>query len=426
MAQPKRDLLLRGIIRRSTIRFPTWIEGILSAGITSSDRLIRRRQRLTNIVAFIAALNAVVHFVTNAIHDFDGLLIVNFYNVAIFLFCVFNHRLHRFGDLVAPVVLIVGIAIGHSFVVFAFGTSSDLHFYFTLAGFSLFLVGIEHIRIFLALYAIGLAAILLAFGFAAEFGFMLPEDLALRRSLSFEAAMNAYLMIGLLVWFALTALFRAEERSDALLASMLPARIVERLRTAPDQRIADRFEGCSVLFVDIAGFTSASRGIPPETVLAWLDRLFSRFDALAERHGIDKIKTVGDSYMAVGGLDGDARRGAIGAGLFAIESLEVVRDMEPLGGHALSARVGLHIGAITAGVIGEVRIAYDVWGETVNVASRLESHGEIGRIHVSADYRDQLHDRFRFEDRGEIEIRSLGTQHTWFLVADDAGPVSGL
>lgn len=413
---PTRQFRLRESLLRRKMWLTSLAERFLFAGITATDRLVRRRQLFTNIAAYVLALNIFVHFTFNAIYDFEGLLVVNAYNVLIFLFCALNHRLHVFGDLVAAATLIVGVIVGHSFVVFAFGTASNLHFYFTLAGFVLFLVGVENFPVFLALYAVGFAALLVAFVLAPVNGFVLPGDSELRRSLSIEAAMNAYLMNGLLFSFALTAVYRAEERSEALLTTILPKRIAERLKASPDGRIADRAESCSVLFIDLVGFTEATRDLDPSQVVTYLDTIFSRLDAACERLEVDKIKTIGDSYMAVGGLSGDPLQGSRAIGLLALEFLDIIETAPELGEDKLQMRAGIHAGPLTAGVIGNVRMAYDVWGDTVNVASRMESHGVPGRIHVSAAYRDIAATHFEFEPRGEIEMKSLGVHATYFLI----------
>jgi adenylate cyclase len=413
---PERAFLLRGLVQRRKAWLASSAERLLFAGITSTDRLVRRRQLFTNIAAYAIAFTALVHFIVNAIHNFDGLIILNVYNLFVILFCVLNHRLHAYGDLVAAVALAVGVAVGHLFVVFAFGTASDLQFYFTLAGLTLFLVGVENYRVFLALYAVWFAALLVSLLFAPDYGFVLPGDREFRRSLAFEAAMVGYVINGLLFSFALAALHRAEERSETLLTTILPKRIAERLKSSSDGRIADRAENCSVLFLDLVGFTAATRDIEPGHVVAYLDSIFSRLDAACERLGIDKIKTIGDSYMAVGGLSGDARAGARAIGLLALEFLDIVDSAPALGRSLLKVRAGIHAGPVTAGVIGDLRMHYDVWGDTVNVASRLESHGVPGRVHVSAAYRELAEPHFVFEPRGEIEMKSLGTRTTYFLV----------
>lgn len=412
----RREFLLRGPLLRQSTWLAMAAERLLFAGITSTDRLVRRRQLFTNIAAYGLACMASVHFVSIAAHNFHGLLVVNAYNALVFAFCVLNHRLHAFGDLVAATTLIVGVVIGHLFVVFAFGTASDLQFYFTLAGFVLFIVGVENFRVFLALYAVNFAALLITFVFVPENGFVLPADSELRRSLSIEAAMNAYLITGLLFSFALTAQYRAEERSEALLTSILPKRIAERLKEAPDGRIADQAERCSVLFVDLVGFTAASREVEPGEIVAYLDTVFSRLDAACERLGVDKIKTIGDSYMAVGGLSGDPLQGARAIGLLALELLDIIETAPTLGDAKLQMRAGIHSGPVTAGVIGNARMTYDLWGDTVNVASRMELHGVPGRIHVSAAYKDLTAVHFEFEPRGQIEMKSVGLHATYFLL----------
>lgn len=411
----KRAFLLRGRVRRRRLRLASSVEPVLFAGIHSTDRLVRRRQLFTNIAAYVVAATALAHFIVIAIHNFSGLLIVNAYNVLIFFFCILNHRLHAYGDRVAAITLIVGVALGHVFVVFAFGTASDLQFYFALAVFIFFLLGVENLRLCLTLYAACLVALLVTLLFVPPNGFVLPEDVELRRSLSVEAALTAFLMNGLLFAFALTAQHRAEERSEALLVSLLPKRIAERLKLSPDGRIADRAENCSVLFLDLVGFTQATRALEPDHVVAYLDTIFSRLDAACERLGVDKIKTIGDSYMAVGGLSGDPVAGARAIGLLALEFIDILETTPALGGSKLQVRAGIHAGPVTAGVIGDVRMHYDVWGDTVNVASRLESHGVPGRVHVSAAYKDLALPHFDFTPRGEVEMKGVGVHATYFL-----------
>ena len=419
-----RDRLLSGTLGKPSIRLPAVVVRILNAGIHSSDQLVRRRQVFTNIASYMAALNAFLHLVTNGMHDFNGLAVVNAYNALVFFYFLFIHRLHRYGDLVAAIALIVGIAIGHSFVVFALGTSSDLHFYFTLAGFVLFLVGVDNIRVFIALYFMVFAFLFLALFYATEAGFVLPEDIALRQRLSFEAAINTYVMNGVLIASALISLHFAEARSEALLANILPRRIVDRLKSSSDRRIADRIEGCSILFVDLVGFTDAARQLQPEDVVAYLDSIFSTFDRACEKHGVEKIKTIGDSYMAVGGLEGRPEDGALNVGMLALDCLRKLAAEPNLGRHRMAIRLGIHTGPVTAGIIGENRVSYDVWGNSVNIASRMESHGIPGHIHVTEDYRAIADPWFEFEPRDPIEIRNVGKAETYFLLAPRTVPAA--
>jgi adenylate cyclase len=196
---------------------------------------------------------------------------------------------------------------------------------------------------------------------------------------------------------------------------MMPQAIAERLK-AGEERIADRVEMLSVMFADLVGFTEAAHDLAPEEVVDFLDVLVRRGDALCERHGVDKIKTIGDSYMAAAGFDDRPVEGAVAVGHLALAMIELIGEQPPLGGRKLRLRVGIHCGPATAGVIGDTRFSYDVWGDAVNTASRMESHSEPNRIHVSEAFRDLTADTFVFEERGSTDIKSLGATRTFFLV----------
>jgi adenylate cyclase len=144
------------------------------------------------------------------------------------------------------------------------------------------------------------------------------------------------------------------------------------------------------------------------------------FDTLAAQHGVEKIKTVGDSYMAAAGFDGRAQQGAVALGRFALAMMQTNATHAPLGDAKLALRIGIHCGPATAGVIGDTRFSYDVWGDAVNFAARMESHGLPGRIQVSEAFRDLTKDVFSFDERGETEIKSIGTTKTFFLVGTRA------
>jgi adenylate cyclase len=224
-----------------------------------------------------------------------------------------------------------------------------------------------------------------------------------------------------LIFYALTLVQHAEleleqqhERSEALIANVMPDAIAERLKSS-DARIADRIEALSVVFADLVGFTSAVQELSPEDVVGYLDGLVRAFDALAEQHGVEKIKTVGDCYMAAAGFDGRAREGAVAIGRFALAMMEANAVHAPLGGRKLELRAGIHCGPATAGVIGETRFSYDVWGAAVNTASRMESHGAPSRIQVSKAFRDLTGDAFIFEERGVVDMKGIGETTTYFL-----------
>ena len=210
---------------------------------------------------------------------------------------------------------------------------------------------------------------------------------------------------------------QAQDRSDDLLANALPASIAARMKHG-EQRIAESYPETTILFADLVGFTPWAQRTDPDRVVSVLDDLFSRFDELAAECGVEKIKTIGDSYMAVAGAPEARPDHAVAALTLAQRMLSALADARGSLGLPLQMRVGLASGSVVAGVIGQRRILFDLWGDTVNIASRMESAGVPGRIQVSASTRTLLGDDFSFEERGAIEVKGLGRMTT-YLVADD-------
>jgi class 3 adenylate cyclase len=206
------------------------------------------------------------------------------------------------------------------------------------------------------------------------------------------------------------------QKSEKLLLNILPHEIAERLKKG-EEPIADRFEKVSVLFADICQFTSLSGKLQPEEVVEMLNEIFTSFDELATRHGLEKIKTIGDAYMAVGGLSATAQHQVPQTLMFAKEMLEVLNHHEKLKDKGLAIRIGIHVGPVVAGVIGKNKFIYDLWGDTVNIASRMESHGVEGRIHVSEQVKNLAGDAFVFSTRGLVEIKGKGEMTSYLLDA---------
>ncbi|HEU4733989.1 MAG TPA: adenylate/guanylate cyclase domain-containing protein [Kofleriaceae bacterium] len=219
------------------------------------------------------------------------------------------------------------------------------------------------------------------------------------------------------------ALDRAHQRSEELLLNILPPSIARRLKLSGGT-IADGFAGVTVLFADIVGFTRLSARLPPERIVAMLNELFCRFDDLAGQLGLEKIKTIGDCYMVAGGLPEPHRDHAEACAEMALAMLDIVADLAARTGEALSVRIGLHSGPVVAGVIGKRKFIYDLWGDTVNIASRMESHGLPGTIQLSEASRALLDGKYRLRPRGLIEIKGKGEMETWLLEGrrDQAAP----
>jgi class 3 adenylate cyclase len=216
-------------------------------------------------------------------------------------------------------------------------------------------------------------------------------------------------------------LLAERERSERLLRNVLPGPIATRLKQG-DEVIADRFPEVTVLFADLVDFTRRSRGTAPEKVVRVLDDLFTAFDGLAERLGLEKIKTIGDAYMVVGGLPEPRPDHAQAVAEMALALREeVVHHLDPAGS-PLALRIGIDSGPVVAGVIGRRKFSYDLWGDTVNTASRMESTGAAGCIQVTERAYQRLRGCYRFERRGPVQVKGKGVLDTWFLVARDSQP----
>jgi class 3 adenylate cyclase len=207
---------------------------------------------------------------------------------------------------------------------------------------------------------------------------------------------------------------REREKSENLLLNILPSAIAGRLKGG-EKSIANGHEVVSVVFADLCGFTALSRQTAPADLVAMLNGIFTAFDQIVERHGVEKIKTIGDCYMLVGGLPLHRDDHAVVAAECAIEMLDALSGINRANGTELQMRVGIHTGPVVAGVIGKIKFTYDLWGDTVNVASRMESSGQPGRIHVSEQTAALLRGRYLLEDRGFVECKGLGNVQTFFL-----------
>jgi class 3 adenylate cyclase len=207
---------------------------------------------------------------------------------------------------------------------------------------------------------------------------------------------------------------RLHRENERLLLNVLPASIAAKLKQQPGI-IAEGFDDVSVLFADLVGFTALSTRLEPAELIELLNRVFSSFDELADAHGVEKIKTIGDSYMAAGGLPEPRADHLAALAAMALDMHDRVRELNR-DFDGITLRIGLHCGRVIAGVIGTRKFIYDIWGDTVNTASRLESHGAPGRVHVSDAVFAQLQGRFGFEPRGLVELKGRGPLQTYFLL----------
>ena len=232
-------------------------------------------------------------------------------------------------------------------------------------------------------------------------------------------------VVGGAVVFLLLAVF-AKQRQDAqdvaenLLLNILPSSIADKLKAKPET-IADSFSAASILFADVVDFTPMSERVSPVRVVEMLDQLFGHFDTLAERYELEKIKTIGDCYMAAAGIPSPRPDHARTLALMALDMVQAVRPEGAMGSLDFQLRIGINSGPVVAGVIGRKRFLYDLWGDAVNTAGRMQTESVPGRIQVTRSTYELLKDEFVLEPRGTIEVRGKGEMETWYLVGRREG-----
>src|SRR5215212_701145 len=333
----------------------------------------------------------------------------------------------RFGELIAPLTFFASAYASVGFICYTMGTGSGLQFYFLVSATLVVLVfGIERIV---------LASTIVAFGMAGTIALELfvPNDRGLgppwALTVGFiSSVVGSAVMVVATIWFAMREIDRAEkameaeyQRSESLLTNILPASIAARLKDPTRNIIADKYDDASILFADIAGYTKRASDTTPTELVRFLDTLYTDLDALVDRHGLEKIKTSGDSYMVVSGVPTPRPDHVHAIACLALDITEAVAGLTDPQGRAVPLRIGLASGPVVAGVVGARKFFYDVWGDAVNVASRMESTDVEGRIQVPQPVYERLKHEYVLEERGLVDIKGKGPMHTWYLVGRRTG-----
>jgi adenylate cyclase len=389
---------------------------LLDLGTAGYGRTARRRLNVLNATAALIALSSTAYAISYTLRDahaFRGVIAINLALVVMALLVPAAHRIHELAGGLLIMLTEIPALFG---LVGILGRDSGIQLNLIVGAAAAFFVFGSARPLF------GILAVVLCFTahVAAWFWFpagMVPVDGAFLDQLYIGAAVNVFVLTSALTWYSFRAVERAEAATEALLANILPDPIITRLREHPEQSIADAFERASILFSDIQGFVPLSKSLGASRTVALLNEMMRRFDALADKYGVEKIKTIGDAYMAVAGLprpvdDHADRLARMGLEMFVAKN-EVAAHFDV----TIRMRIGIASGPVMAGIIGTHKFSYDVWGDAVNLAARLESSGEAERIQVSADARAAMSpDWFDFESRGEVEIKGLGPLETWFVV----------
>jgi guanylate cyclase len=207
------------------------------------------------------------------------------------------------------------------------------------------------------------------------------------------------------------------DRSERLLLNILPKEIAPRLKDN-HATIADSYADASILFADIVNFTPSSAELPPDEMVEMLNEIFSYFDSLLDKYGVEKIRTIGDNYMCAAGVPVPRPDHAQMLARMALEMKAYIGERPPRNGKHLNFRIGINSGPLVAGVIGTKKFVYDLWGDPVNVAARMESYSMPGKIQIGSHTYRLIHDEFICEPRGILEVKGKGKMATWFLIGE--------
>jgi adenylate cyclase len=393
---------------------------------TGSEGYAKRQvQRivLTNVMITVTSVLSFGHAVFFSLHNFDELkwpiALMLFIAIAILATPFLNRRNPYLGSVYN---LTLWLGYGTTLAII-FGSESGVHFYFMAGAASAILImGVYHnlLSIMSITLQIGLFIYFDQKGLsAAEFLQLSPAFFIV---LYFAAILLSMVFIFCMVYYAFyqaqlaeDALEREYEYYERLLANMLPATIAAQLKRNPGQTIADSHEDVTILFADIAGFTPRAEKQKATELVSFLNNLFTRFDELANKHGLEKIKTLGDAFMVAGGMPEPQADHAIRVANMALDMMKEVQKYAAELGEELELRIGIHTGPAVAGVIGTRKPVYDVWGDTVNTAARLEAFGTNGEIQVTAETKALLANVFDFKKRGKVDVKGKGELDLWYL-----------
>jgi adenylate cyclase len=397
-----------------------WLSCLSSYGTWGYPSHVRRRLKILNVTAYVIALFTLVYAVQQMFLDFQSwkpVIIINFAMAIVALSIPF---LHRYGELVGPITLLISELAGIFVLTSYVGREAGLHMQYFAAPAAFFVIlGLERLKLILVAIAIAIGLYLVArlhFLDSAEGLIISAADVA---ALHGTAVIATFGVISIVLYYAFRLVEQADAKTDALLHNILPSIVVDELKERPEATIANEFEEASVLFADIKGFVALAKELGPARTVALLNTIIRAFDELAERWGVEKIKTIGDAYMAATGLPLPAADHADRIAGMALDMLDVAQRVSQDVGLTITLRIGIASGPVLAGVIGAKRLIYDVWGDTVNLASRLENQSRANGILVSELTQVRLGDTYLLQPNGSIDIKGYGAVRTWFLYRQD-------
>jgi adenylate cyclase len=395
-----------------------WLSRLVEAGTQGYPPEAKRRLMILNMIAYLIVVTTLIYALQQTFLDYDRYWPIIHINFALVVIVAAVPFVHRFGPVAAALLILVSECAALFALTYYLGRESGLHIQYVAFSAGAFVVfGLSRLWLVIPSIVAALVLHILSWFWFPQSHAAIGVEPEVLDALYTQAAITTFGIISAAVFYAFRLAENAKAETDALLRNILPDTIVERLKAKPAEAVADTFSEASILFADISGFVPLARRLGAQETVSLLNKLVTRFDALAERHGVEKIKTIGDAYMVASGVPEAVPDVAPRLARMAIDMLEVLQQVREERGYDLNMRLGLATGPVMAGVIGRQKFSYDIWGDAVNLAARLENTSLPGRIHLCPVTRERLGDDFEVEPRGPIEIKGVGKQDTWFLIA---------
>jgi adenylate cyclase len=385
---------------------------------------VARRLRAVNITVWVGA--AVIIFfgflrLLDRTTPFSWQLSVA--NLSTALILALLPLLHRFSPVAAPFILAI---LGDAFLFFVsfwLGTGTGVFFYYSnVTALGILFVGTERILVTVTLGLVAAGAIVALHMYVPQNTGIASPGRLFYGYFVVDVIASSAILYGI-IFYSVRQFVRAEataerehQRSEVLLVNILPPSIAARLKDRTEPVIADAYPAASILFADMAGFTARASDTTPEDLVQFLNSVYTKIDGLVERHGLEKIKTTGDAYMVVSGVPNPLSDHAGALADLALEIRDALAGLVDPKGRPVPVRIGIASGPVVAGVVGTRKFFYDVWGDAVNTASRMESTGEAGQIQVAPTTHELIAASFELEERGVIDVRGKGQMRTWFLI----------
>lgn len=403
----------------------------INLGTQGYDRATQKRLVTTNILATLVAVLTLPYTILYALYDFHALFIPLLTLSPQILLFLLTPFFHRFGPNSGPWYL-VAVWLCFAFLyTYYFGVDSGLQYFF-LPGVtgSILVFGVKNPTASLFAMIAGFIGFLIATNaFLEPAPFLDVDDMFL--SIMYVISLpSSFVVVFGIVYFAGVQTRIADDRlqaeyqrSEDLLYNVLPEAIANELKQQPGKTIARTHEAATILFADIVEFTPKASRLTASQIVELLNALFSEFDDLTCKYGLEKVKTIGDAFMAAGGLPLEQPDHAERIGHLALDMIHSVERFSGLAGERILLRIGINSGPVVAGVIGNQKLVYDVWGDTVNTAGRMETYCMPQRIQVTTAFKDLTGSVFTFELRGDIQVKGLGEVEAWYLtgrIADHA------